>query len=82
MKWEKTDIPTLLRDSRKKAGLSMRELSRRAQIPVSTISKLESGALDNPSFVTMIQLSNALNLEPTRWFDKPAKKAKRGTNQG
>jgi transcriptional regulator with XRE-family HTH domain len=74
MKWEKTDIAALLRDSRKKADLGMRELSRLSGVPVSTISKLESGALDNPSFVTMIRLSNALNLDPMAWFDKPAKR--------
>jgi len=59
----------LLKKAREDRGLSMREAAREADIPVSTLSKLEKGTLDNPTFATIVKLGMALEINPSEWFD-------------
>lgn len=59
----------LLKKAREDRGLSMRETAREADIPVSTLSKLEKGTLDNPTFLTIVKLGLALDIDPAEWFD-------------
>jgi predicted transcriptional regulator len=48
----------LLRRARRKAGISQRDLARRAQVPQSTIGRIEAGAID-PRMSTMTNLLQA-----------------------
>lgn len=47
-------------ERRKSAGLTQEQLSRKADVPQSVISELESGKKQNPAISTMIKLSIAL----------------------
>ena len=52
----------MLNMARRRAGLSQRELSRRAGVPQSTISRIESG-LVSPSIQTLEKLVRACGME-------------------
>jgi transcriptional regulator with XRE-family HTH domain len=43
-------------------GLSVYELAKRAQLPVSTVQKICAGAGKQPSFWTLVALANVLGL--------------------
>ena len=72
----KTNIAKLLKTARTNCGLSMRELAEQSSIPLSTISKLESGKLGNPTLATMLRLGEVVNIKPIEWFDTYPKKRK------
>lgn len=52
-----------LRAARLKKGWGLRETARNAGIPAATISKLENGELENPTFATLVALRNALGIK-------------------
>lgn len=52
----------LVQAKRNQMGLSMRELAKRTLVDVSYISKLESGKLLMPSFVTTLRLAKELSI--------------------
>lgn len=56
-------IGKALKEARLKMGLSQRDLSKKAKIPQSHISKIENGEVDLQTS-TLIEISRALDLEP------------------
>lgn len=78
------DIRQMLKDARARKGWSMRETAKRSKVPLSTLSKLESGALSNPTLATMALLNYVLGFELNDWMDepKPKKAKRRAVNQG
>ena len=55
---------SLLRDKRRAAGLSQRELADRAGLAFSYISKLENGRLPPPAADTVVALCDILQVSP------------------
>ena len=53
-----------LRDLRRHAGLSQRELAERAALDFSYISKLENGRLPPPAADTVVSISRVLGVPP------------------
>jgi transcriptional regulator with XRE-family HTH domain len=53
---------TLLRQARKRAGLSQRALARRARTAQSVVARIESGDT-NPSYETLLHLVQAAGFE-------------------
>lgn len=53
-----------LRELRKRAGLSQRELAARAGIDFTYLSKIENGRVDPPAEVTLRALAAAVETEP------------------
>jgi len=47
---------------RKKRGLSQDKLAKMADITLTTLVKLESGANDNPTIKTLAKIAQALNV--------------------
>jgi transcriptional regulator with XRE-family HTH domain len=56
------DAASLLQMARRRAGLSQRELSRRAAIPQPSISRIERG-LTTPTFDTLLPLIRACGMQ-------------------
>jgi transcriptional regulator with XRE-family HTH domain len=63
-------IAASLRRERQRAGLSLTELARRAQVAKSTLSQLESGT-GNPSVETLWALGVALDVPFSRLVEPP-----------
>ncbi|MBM3245124.1 MAG: helix-turn-helix transcriptional regulator [Candidatus Omnitrophica bacterium] len=51
-----------IKKARKQKELSQDELARLADIPYNTLVKIESGKSNNPTFETLLKLSNALEV--------------------
>lgn len=45
---------------RNKKGLTQEELARIASVPYTTLAKIESGQVKNPTINTLIKVANAL----------------------
>ena len=56
-------LRTNLKKIRKEKGITQRNLSKLTDLSYSMISKIESGEQSNPSFDTLLMLSNALDVE-------------------
>jgi transcriptional regulator with XRE-family HTH domain len=50
-----------LRSKRDQAGLSQEELASRAGVSVATVSKIETGAVREPGYFTVVALMDVLN---------------------
>lgn len=61
-------LATSVRRERERAGITLTELARRADVAKSTLSQLESG-VGNPSVETVWALSNALGVPFSRLVD-------------
>ena len=57
---------SLLRSARRRAGLTQRELARRARVPQPTIAAIESGRQD-PRYNTLSRLLRAAGYELDYW---------------
>lgn len=55
----------LLRNTRLDQRLTLQELSRRTGVDFRTISDLEHGRIQNPSYDSVVKLAQALGLEPS-----------------
>ncbi|WP_092800560.1 helix-turn-helix domain-containing protein [Rhodococcus globerulus] len=64
-------VARALKRERTRAGLSISEVARRADIAKSTLSQLESG-LGNPSLETLWALGNALGVPFAQLVDSPS----------
>ncbi len=58
---------------RERKGVSMRELSRRADVGIATLSRIESGEA-NPRLSTLLQLAEALGVFVGDLFEKPSRR--------
>lgn len=47
---------------RKKIGWSMDQLSKKADIPFSSLNNIEMGRTKSPSIETLVKLANAFNI--------------------
>ncbi|HUZ51783.1 MAG TPA: helix-turn-helix transcriptional regulator [Streptosporangiaceae bacterium] len=50
-----------LRDLRERAGLTQERLAARAQVAVSTVRKIETGAVVEPGYFTVMALMSVLD---------------------
>ena len=57
-------IGETIRKAREGYGVSIRELSRRAGVSAAQISRIEAGAVDQPSIDTLIAIARALDRNP------------------
>lgn len=48
---------------RKDQGLSQDDLARKADIPYTTLTKIEIGVIKNPSFNAVAKIARALNID-------------------
>ncbi|MBU1151693.1 helix-turn-helix domain-containing protein [Patescibacteria group bacterium] len=64
-KKQENNLGQKIRNLRKKQGLSQDELARKADIPYTTLTKIEIGVIKNPSFnaVSKIALALGINLD-------------------
>jgi len=53
-----------LKEAREAAGVTLAELSARTNLAVETLSRLETGALTNPTWKTLATYAAALGLQP------------------
>src|SRR5205809_4364895 len=53
-----------LKDAREAAGVTLAELAARSGLAVETLSRLETGALTNPTWKTLGAYAAALGLQP------------------
>jgi len=58
----KSILSTNIKKARKQKELSQDELARLADIPYNTLVKIESGKSNNPTFETLLKLSDALEI--------------------
>jgi transcriptional regulator with XRE-family HTH domain len=63
-----TDVGEMLKKARAKCGYGLRETARKAGVSPATISKLEAGKIDNPTFLTMVRISLVLEIKAADWF--------------
>jgi len=54
------DVLMALRETRKKLGLTQEQLAKKANIPRTTITKVESGSY-NPTIQTLMTIASAMN---------------------
>jgi transcriptional regulator with XRE-family HTH domain len=64
-KKQENNLGQKIKNLRKKQGLSQDELARKADIPYTTLTKIEIGVIKNPSFnaVSKIALALGINLD-------------------
>lgn len=63
MKRNKATLPSRLKELRRRAGLTQEELAREAKVPYTTLIKVESGVIKNPSIGVIAAVSKALGVE-------------------
>src|SRR6202035_3025793 len=61
-----------LKEAREAAGVTLAELSARSGLAVETLSRLETGALTNPTWKTLGVYAAALGLRPLLVLDREA----------
>lgn len=64
-----------LRAARRRAKLTQEQLEAKSGVDQSYISRLESGKIHNPSFDTVTQLAEALDIDPRTLTFVPAPEA-------
>jgi transcriptional regulator with XRE-family HTH domain len=57
-----TDLPKRIRQARTDRGITQRELSKMSGVSYSTLTKLETGIIKNPSFVVIFRITKALDI--------------------
>jgi transcriptional regulator with XRE-family HTH domain len=63
------ELATLLRDHRKEAGLSLREVAAEAGVPFTTLARVEAGKI--PDLTTFRNIALWLGVPPERFFPTP-----------
>ena len=53
-----------MKEAREAAGVTLAELSARTNLAIETLSRLETGALTNPTWKTLGTYAAALGLQP------------------
>lgn len=75
MNKEKNTFGVLLRDARKKNGLSQRDVAERAGQNIRSVQKIENGQRE-PRLFLALQLVEAAGAEPGAFFAELAKNVK------
>ncbi len=64
--WKQCGVKSMIGDNvqkfRKKKGLTQDRLARKADIPYTTLTKLESNVVKKPSVQTVAKIANALGV--------------------
>lgn len=60
---ELENIGKKIREYRNEKGWSQEELARRAEIPFTTLNKIESGVIKNPSIEKVAKIARALGVQ-------------------
>lgn len=55
-----SNVGVRIKEHRQSRGLTQEELARKAEIPYTTLTKIESGAIKNPSMQSVAKLADAL----------------------
>lgn len=58
--------PIYLRTARERAGLTQEQLETKSGVPQTVISKLERNRAARPAFGTVVNLADALDVDPRR----------------
>jgi len=61
-KKQNNNLGLKIKKLRKKQGLSQDELARKADIPYTTLTKIEIGVIKNPSFDSVSKIAEALGI--------------------
>lgn len=56
---------------RKEKGITLEKLAEKSSIPLSTLKKISSGAINNPSFENVLAISKALECSLEEFMDSP-----------
>lgn len=56
------NIGKRIKEFRNKAKLSQDQLSKKADIPFSTLVKIEAGYTPNPSMMTLVKIADAFDI--------------------
>lgn len=70
-------IGDLIKKKRRDAGLTQDELAKRLDVTKSTLSKWESGRIQNMRRDNIVSLSNALRISPIDLLNAPEQKNER-----
>ena len=70
---ELKQVASRIRRTRNSAGLSQRELARRAGLSMDAVHRIENGSRQ-PNLKTFLELSNALGTSPTELLGGPVSK--------
>jgi len=62
MKNNRSDIGEAIQKVRLDKGLTQEELARKADIPYTTLAKIESGMVSNPRMKTLQKIAKALEI--------------------
>lgn len=62
-KKQENNLGQKIRNLRKKQGLSQDELARKADIPYTTLTKIEIGVIKNPSVYAVAKIAEALSIQ-------------------
>lgn len=57
------DIGKQVQKIRKEKGLTQDELARKADMPYTTLAKIESGMVKNPTIMTLLKLAKVLRVK-------------------
>ena len=63
-------IAANIKKLRKKRGLSQDKLAKMADVTLTTLVKLESGANDNPTIKTLVKIAKALRVSLDELVEK------------
>lgn len=64
------DIGKQVQKIRKEKGLTQDELARKADMPYTTLAKIESGMVKNPTIMTLIKLAKVLGVKVDDFIGK------------
>lgn len=66
--WQAQEVGTLVRNRRRELNLSVRQVARQAHIDRATLSRIEVGAIANPSTATLQAVAGTLGLSLSQLF--------------
>jgi transcriptional regulator with XRE-family HTH domain len=59
-----TEVGDRLKKLRRRAMLTQEELAKRSGVGITTINRIETGAVEDPHFSTLRKLAKALEVSP------------------
>lgn len=62
-KMKRNNLAVIVKNAREKINISQRELSRRSGVDNNTISKIEKGVRKKPNVISLIKLSDVLDID-------------------
>ncbi len=59
-----TEVGDQLKKLRRRAMLTQEQLAKKSGVGITTINRIETGAVEDPHFSTLRKLADALGVEP------------------